>query len=140
MKHNKGFTLLEMVVVVAIVGILATIAYPSYQEYVKKSRRGDMQSEMMRIAQEAQRYQVINRSFNGMTLTHLNSTGSFPADGSYYNLALNPAPSATTWTLVATPVNAQADDGVICLNSQGHKSWTKGATVCNLSASSTWRD
>lgn len=137
---QTGFTLLEVMVVVAVVGILATIAYPSYQEYVRKARRGDMQSEMMRIAQEAQRYQVINRSFNGMALNNLGSTGSFPASTAYYNLRLDPAPTNTTWTLIATPIGAQSGDGVICLNSQGHKSWARGATACNLSATSNWRD
>lgn len=137
----RGFTLLEMVVAVAIIGILAAIAYPSYQEYVRKARRGDMQSEMMRIAQEAQRYQIINRSFNNMTLANVGSTGSFPTGQSHYTLALTPAPTATTWTLVATPTTGtQAGDGVICLNSAGHKYWEKGAVSCNLSATSTWRD
>lgn len=137
---QQGFTLLEMLVVVAIIGILAAIAYPSYENYVRKARRGDMQSELMRMAQEAQRYQVINRSFNGMNMGHLNSTGSFPSGTAYYNIALTPAPTNTTWTMVATPTGAQAGDGVICLNSAGHKFWARGANACALTPTSTWRD
>lgn len=135
---QKGFTLLEILVVIAIVGILAAVAYPSYQEYVIKTRRGDMQSEMMRIAQEAQRYQVVNRRFSGMTLANLNSSGSYPSDTAYYNLAIT-IPSATTWELTATPIagTTQANDGTIRLNSRGEKCWQKGAS-CTLSNTSTW--
>lgn len=143
---QKGFTLLEVLVVVAIVGILAAIAYPSYQEYIIKTRRGDMQSEMLRIAQEAQRYQVSNRRFNGMTLANLSSSGSYPSGTAYYTLAIttsatgNPA-IHNAWELIATPISgtSQTNDGVICLNSQGHKHWVKGGTNCTtLSTTSTW--
>lgn len=139
---QKGFTLLEIMVVVAIVGILAAIAYPSYQEYVIRTKRGDMQTEMMRIAQEAQRYQIINRRFTGMTLNSVGSTGSFPAGQALYTLRLNVTANGQDWELVATP-NAnttQTGNGVVCLNAQGHKFWARGATACNLSASSTWQE
>ena len=138
---QKGFTLLEVMIVVAIVGILAAIAYPNYQEYIIRTKRGDMQTEMMRMAQEAQRYQIANRRFTGMTVANLGSTGNFPSNTPLYDLAFNPAPSANAWTLVATPRagTTQAGNGVICLNNQGHKLWVKGGTSCAaLSAGTTW--
>lgn len=139
---QKGFTLLEIMVVVALIGILAAIAYPSYQDYVIRTKRGDMQTEMMRIAQEAQRYQIINRRFTGMTLNSVGSTGSFPASQALYTLRLNVTANGQGWELVATPNTGttQAGNGVVCLNAQGHKFWSKGATACNLSASSTWQE
>ena len=56
MKKQNGFTLIELMIVVAIVGILAAIAYPSYQDSVLKSRRADGQSELLRIQGLMERY------------------------------------------------------------------------------------
>ena len=145
--RQQGFTLLELMIVVAIVAILAAIAYPSYQEYVRKSHHGDMQTEMTRISQEAQRYFTSQRNFNGMTLANLGSNGSFPANNPRYNLAINTTASAgnanihNKWELTATPIAGTTQDGygTIRLNSDGHKCWEKGATTCALSATSNWR-
>ena len=72
MVKQHGFTLIELMIVVAIVGILAAIAYPSYTQYVIKSNRVDAQAEMTRIASLMQRYKVINSTYikkNGQPLT-----------------------------------------------------------------------
>jgi type IV pilus assembly protein PilE len=55
MQRSKGFTLIEMMIVVAIVGILAAIAWPSYQESVKRSNRAEAKTELMDIAQRLQK-------------------------------------------------------------------------------------
>lgn len=144
---QKGFTLIEMMIVVAIVAVLAAIAYPSYQQYVIRTKRGDMQAEMMRISQEAQRYYIIKKKFNGVTLNDLNASTNFPNGTPLYDLAITTQGSQVNskihnvWTLTATPRagTTQAGDGVICLNSKGHKYWAKGGTDCNaLSETSTW--
>lgn len=145
--RQQGFTLLELMIIVAIIGVLAAIAYPSYQEYVRRSHHGDMQSEMMRISQEAQRYFTSRRNFNGMTLANLGSNGSFPTNNPRYNLAITTQPSAgnanihNRWVLTATPVasSSQAGYGTIKLNSDGHKCWEKAKSDCTLSATSKWR-
>ena len=129
MKQQQAFTLIELMIVVAIIAVLAAIAYPSYQEYIKRTHRADMQSEMMQQAQQLQSYYVIKHHYTDAALSYVGNER--------YALALT-AQSAQTWTMTATPKAAQAGDGVILLNSQWQKCWTKGASTCALSDASNW--
>jgi type IV pilus assembly protein PilE len=62
-KHSKGFTLIELMIVVAIVGILAAIAYPSYQEYVRKTRRAEGRTALIELLQQQERYMTQNNTY-----------------------------------------------------------------------------
>lgn len=88
MVKNTGFTLIEIMIVVTIIGILAAIAYPSYQEYVRKTHRVAVQSEMLDIAKKLQRYKVANFRYlqangNPITLANIGETAtiSYPRQG-----------------------------------------------------------
>ena len=145
MVNKNGFTLLEIMIVVVIIGILAAIAYPSYTQHIIKSNRVDVQSEMVRIASLMQRYKVLNSSFlkssgQPVTLDDLNVPEAFPnTDKSLYELSLSNV-TAGTWTLKATPTPAtlQADNGAVIMNNNGEKCWTKGASNCTVSSTSNW--
>ena len=60
---TKGFTLIELMIIVAIIGILAAIAYPSYLEYVRKTHRQEVKAELIDIAKKIQRYKISNFSY-----------------------------------------------------------------------------
>jgi type IV pilus assembly protein PilE len=123
-RRNQGFTLIEMMIVVALMGILAAIAYPSYQDSVRKTRRADAKAVLAELAQFMERTYTENNSFkpggNIPTLPHLES----PIDGSqkYYDLSIS-ASSSTSFTLQAMPKGPQAGDGLLTLSSTGARWW-----------------
>lgn len=142
MVRQHGFTLIELMIVVAIIGILAAIAYPSYTQYVIKSNRIDAQAEMTRIASLMQRYKVINSTYikkNGqpLTLSDLNVSADYPnSTKKLYGFNLSNV-SADSWVLTATPSGMQVGNGNIVLNHQGYRCWTKGLN-CTVSAITNW--
>lgn len=141
MKNRlRGFTLIEMMVTVAIIGILAAIAYPSYIEQVRKSRRADATAALVTAAQTMERFYTENNSYAtatagdvaGSTISDHAPTDRAHADRTY-DIALNPAPTATGFTITATRTGAQAGDttcGDYSLTNTGIKSVTVG-TVAN---------
>ena len=132
---QRGFTLIEMMIVVAIIALLASIAYPSYQSYIIKSKRADMMSEMHNIASEIQARKLAQGSYNNNLKSGL--TGDYPRQGSaLYNVTIEPIvvppkpppPTPPTmlnaeWIIIATPIieTQMANDGSMTLNYLGVK-------------------
>ena len=127
LQHN-GFTLIELMVTVAIVGILAGIAYPSYQDSVMKSRRADAKGALLGFANAMERHFTQNNTYLGAGTTGGNTgtptifSATSPVGGGtpYYNLTLNAA-TANTYTLNAAPTGAQTNDkcGTLSLTQTG---------------------
>ncbi|WAU73853.1 MULTISPECIES: type IV pilin protein [unclassified Acinetobacter] len=140
--EEKGFTLIELMIAVTIIGVLAAFAYPSYIQYKIRSQRVDAQSEMLFIAQRMQAYKATNGTFANATVNLLYGGTTTPKQGgALYDLSFNPSPTlATSWVLVATPKSGtnQFGNGVLCLNDQGQRFWAKGASTCVLSQTSNW--
>jgi len=109
-KHREnGFTLIELMIVVVILGILAAIAYPSYQEQVRQTRRANAQADLMELASYMERYYTENFTYAGAENT-LPINQSPKTGTAYYIIAANPAPTATAYTIVATAQGSQAND------------------------------
>lgn len=123
-KH-QGFTLIEMMIVVAIIGVLAAIAYPSYQQYVIKTKRTDMMSEMQNIASEIESRKLAQGSYSAISAGVIaNFAGDHFINGSaLYTVAFTPIPLTAKWVITATPkTNSQmTNDGILTLNYQGIK-------------------
>lgn len=121
MKLQKGFSLIELMIVVVIVGILAAVAFPSYQSYVVKSNRAAAQAFMVDVASREKQYLLDARVY-ATDLTTLGMTA--PTDVSdHYAISVS-APVATppSFTITATPTSArQTADGALTLDSDGTK-------------------
>ncbi|WP_290704206.1 type IV pilin protein [Amphritea sp.] len=122
MKHERGFTLLELLIVVAIVGILSAIAYPSYQESVADGRRVDAQANLLSLAQYMEREYTENGAYDdaGTALPY----NEAPKDGTpkFYDLALT-VQSGAVFTIRARPKNGMLGDrcGDMTLTHTGQK-------------------
>ena len=119
MKKHAGFTLTEMMIVVVIMAILATIAVPSYREAVRRSDRRAAQSAMMEIANRERQYFVANRVF----ADHDDIGFTLPAEleGKYtFTIDIDDGPPPT-FDIQFDAVGVQASDGDLGLNSAGVK-------------------
>jgi type IV pilus assembly protein PilE len=106
----SGFTLIELMIVVAIVGILAAIAYPSYQESVRRSNRAECKGVIVNLANVLERRFSATSSYaGGMPAGFANQC---PADGgaARYTLAVNVPADGLSFTITATRAGAQATD------------------------------
>ena len=129
MKRARGFTLIEMMIVVAVIAVLAAIAFPSYNNYLRKARRADAQAALTDIASRQQQYLMDARAY-APDLATLNYTLQTSVSD-WYAVAIAVAGPPPAFTVTATPVAGkdQTNDGVLVLTSTGAKSRTLGATV-----------
>ena len=139
MDRRNGFTLIELMIAVAIVGILAAIGYPSYQDSVRKSRRADCEGALVGFAGAMERHFTTNNAYTGAGPAGADTgapaiySTQCPVDGgaATYNLTIQAA-TATTYTVQAVPVNGQASDscGTLTLN-QANVKTASGGTVAD---------
>jgi len=123
MKHSRmtGFTLIELMIVIAIIGTLASIAYPSYTEYVLRAKRGDAKAALLSVQLAQEKYRANNVTYG--TLVQVGSASTSP-DG-YYTIAIS-GNTATAYVITATPKSPHADSycTTFVINQDGTKTAT----------------
>ena len=124
-RDQHGFTLIEMMIVVAIIGVLAAIAYPSYQQYVIKTKRTDMMTEMQNIASQIESRKLALGSYNAISAgVQTDFAIDYPRQGDkLYAVTITPTPLTDKWTVTATPKSGtqMVTDGILSLNYQSNK-------------------
>jgi len=134
-RKAGGFTLIELMIVVAVIAVLASIAYPSYTAQVRKSKRAAAKAEMVEYAQRAERQFTLNNSYANFRFVENNTTTiQSPRDGGQAFYQVTIAPTATAFTITAVPQGDQARDpcGTLTVNQAGVK------TPANTSSQECW--
>ena len=129
-RRESGFTLIELMITVAVIGILAAIAIPSYAQYTIRSSRQAVQSELAVMASIQEKIYLnsnayassITTAYNGSSTGGLGVTSGKSRDGKY---TFSVTVASATYTLTATPVvgSSQGADGALTINAAENRTW-----------------
>jgi type IV pilus assembly protein PilE len=121
-KNHRGFTLIELMIAVAVIAILAAVAYPSYQDFIRKGRRSDAITEIARVQQAQEKFRANNASYSadlssssaGLGIVSgTTATASYTSPLGYYTISIpsTPAVSGTAYAVVAIAVSGKSQVG-----------------------------
>lgn len=129
-RPNRGFSLIELMIVLAVVAILAAISYPVYRQHIVRGNREAAKTELVEIAAQQEKIYLnsdaysssVTAGYTGTSTGGLGRTNGLTSNGKY---TLSIAVAAQSYTLTATPVSgtAQQGDGTLTVSSDGSRTW-----------------
>ncbi len=151
-RLSRGFTLVELMMVVAVIGILAAVALPSYRQYIVRAARVEAQTELLELASLQEKIflnsngysAVVNTAYNGTSAGGLGRLSGMTRDGKYTlslvdaaGVAMVTAPAIQTFILLATPVagGTQVGDGTMQVTENGRRTCNPS---CGPNGAATW--
>lgn len=138
--QHLGFTLTELMIVVAVIAVLAAIAFPSYRNQVQKSKRTDAKTSLLDLAGRQERYFTTNNAYT-IIPANLGYSGAFPVSvpsSTTFNYSITvTAAAGSTYTATATPNGDQVNDtcGTYSINEQG----VQGNSNATTASDQCWR-
>lgn len=135
-KRNHGFTLIELMIAVAIVGILAAIAYPSYLDQVRKSKRSDARSLVLQTANRQERYFTTHYEYAGSMKDLGYKNATVETENKAYSVTASASgTNKENFTITATAINDQDNDDcrTMSINQIGEKTANNAAASANIS-------
>jgi type IV pilus assembly protein PilE len=137
LNRQQGFTLIEVMIVVAIIGILAAIAYPNYSEYVKRGNRSEGQAFLNDVAARQERYFSQNNAYitSNNDVAKLALKNGLASETGKYQLVLSSSNNDGGYTLTATQQFNDTKCGNLTLNARG----VRGSTGSGMSTADCWR-
>ena len=129
-SHDRGFTLIELMIVLAVVGLLTAISYPVYRQHIIRGNREAAKTELVEIAAQQEKIYLnsdaytsnLTTAYTGTSAGGLGRTTGKTSNGKY---TLSIATAAQSYTVTATPVSTtvQASDGTLTVSSNGNRTW-----------------
>jgi len=150
--HTAGFTLVELLIALAVLAIVSSIALPIYSTFTDRANRSEAQSDLLMCAQGMERWASNNFDYLGAADTNGDGTGDAnignPAaevctprsvTAGRYTITINLA-TATTFTLRANPIGQMADDGFMTVNQAGLQAWDQNNNGTIGANENTWHE